>query len=149
QRLGHSGKARQPLSSTRSRNDPKLYFRLTDLSRWRRYPVMTGHSEFESPAECGSVNGAHNRLGTIFDLEQQGEQTGTTALFARYNLAKLLDVRPDDERPAGSDQHNGLDRSIGLHRGNRVADSLPNTAAQGVDWGIVNCNEGDVPLSGQ
>ena len=55
-----------------TRNDAQFGFGLADLGIGSRNAIVSGHGDFQSTAEGGSVNRHHHRLGAVFDRQQQG-----------------------------------------------------------------------------
>ena len=58
----------KPLRALRSRNDAQVHFRLARLCIGTRHTVVSCHGEFQSAAQCRSVDSHHDRFAAILDL---------------------------------------------------------------------------------
>ena len=70
ERRGEDTEPRQPLCSTRARDDAERHFGLTDLGTRNGHAVVTGHGELQAAAQGVPVNGRHEWLRHILDVFQ-------------------------------------------------------------------------------
>ena len=109
-RFGDAGQPRQALRARCSWNEAELHFRLSDLRAGRSHAVVAGHGHLQAAAKGGAVDRHHHRLGAVFNLQQQREQSRTRSSLALGHLGEFFDVRAGDKSAAAADDH-GRDHS--------------------------------------
>ncbi len=82
-----------------------------------------------------------------FSIAKSGRiETDIAALFARGDLAELLDVGPGDERLAAADEHDRLHRGVGTRRLNVGQNAFRDARAECVDRRIIHGDDRHVAL---
>ena len=109
ERLLHSGDAREPLRSSRSREQPKLDLGRTELRGRIGNAVMARKRDFEAAAERGAVDRRDDGLAAIFNGV---DHRGKPRLLRR--LAELGDVRARKKSLAFAGDDDGIDGVVGL-----------------------------------
>ena len=142
-RFGDAGQARQALRAAGAGNEAELHFRLANLRIGRGHAVVAGHGQFQSAAESGAMNGHHDWLGAVFDLQQQREQSGAGLCLARGHLAEFFDVGAGDESAPAADDDGGDHSRILLDLIDGFGNSFGHAGAHGVHRRIVDGDDGD------
>ena len=144
---GDSGKARQALRAGGPGNEAEFHFRLSDLGSRRGHTVVAGHGHLQAAAEGRAVNRHDHRLGTVFYLQQQGQQSraGLSALpevilVNSLMSAPAMKVRPPPITTAAITELSLVDLIDG------VRNSFGDAGAYGIHRRIIDGDDGDVAV---
>src|SRR5215472_12834074 len=103
---------------------------------------MAGHGNFHAAAESSAVNGHHNGLAAILDLQKKGKQPGS-AWLSRSHLREFLDIGTRNESASASDEHSGSQAVVLLQLIDGFRNSFRNAGAQRVHRWIVYGDDTD------
>jgi hypothetical protein len=143
-------KPRQALRSASAGDDPQQHFGLPDLGAGYGHAIVARHGELQAAAQRRAVDGAHDRLGAIFDAPQQRvyAMRAVDGNVAVRDGAEDLDIGAGDESVARADQHDGFDGRVGGGARDARVDAFGHAGAESVYGRIVYGDDGNVVLDG-
>jgi hypothetical protein len=107
---------------------------------------VAGHRGFKPSAKSSPVNCGYHRLRAVFDRPQEIEEVDSFATLSRSDLAELFYVRAGDKGLARANQHSAFDIAIASYGRDCIRDALGYTWAEGIDWWIVDRDDGNVAV---
>ena len=132
-----------------TRDDAQLDFWLPDLGRGQGHPVVAPLSRLQATAEGCAVDRRHGRLGRVLKALDDAGQARPAPLLPRCDLAELLDVRPGDEGPSASDQHDCIDAVVITELPDSCQNAVRDTGAESVHGGVDDRDDADAALDAQ
>ena len=132
--------SRQPLRAATAREDADQHLRQPDLRRGHRDPPSAAERVLQPAAQRIAMDRRDHRLAAAL-------QRIVAAPRRRLALGpEAADIGARDEAAPGADQHDGLDRGIGIGAIDPRHDPIRDARAQGIHRRIVDGDDGDAVL---